>query len=170
MAWIANNSPNESQRAVSRRDPGPPFSFEQFSPTFSFAITEARTACQDVSWYAQHDWAGTSYYSSQAKPARSTDSRSVTQCLSILAAFLFPKSERPRLVKGASTNIAFQTLGVVLATSMTCYYRYQNRKRDREEGGAPPKGMHIDGIATEFDKAKGERYSDLLDEREELRC
>lgn len=51
------------------------------------------------------------------------------------------------------------TLGVVLATSMTCYYRYQNRKRDREEGGAPPKGMHIDGIATEFDKAKGFRYT-----------
>jgi hypothetical protein len=58
---------------------------------------------------------------------------------------------------------------------MTCYYRYQNRKRDREEGGAPPKGMHIDGIATEFDKAKGESYSELLYERErssdaELSC
>ncbi|POY70839.1 hypothetical protein BMF94_6252 [Rhodotorula taiwanensis] len=84
---------------------------------------------------------------------------SVGQCLSILAAFLFPKIERPRLIKGASVNIAFQSLGVILALSMTLYYRRENRKRDLAEGGPPPKGMRIENIDTEYDRAKGFRYT-----------
>ncbi|GAA5988271.1 hypothetical protein JCM10908_002144 [Rhodotorula pacifica] len=84
---------------------------------------------------------------------------SLGQCLSILAAFLFPAAEGPHFVKGCAVNIAFQGLGFVLAAGMTTYYRLQNGKRDREEGGAPPKGMRIEGINTAYDRAVGFRYT-----------
>ncbi|GAA5968251.1 hypothetical protein JCM8115_006170 [Rhodotorula mucilaginosa] len=84
---------------------------------------------------------------------------SVGQCLSILAAFLFPANEGPRYVKGALTNLAFQCLGLVLALSMTTYYRTVNARKDAAEGGRPPKGMRIENINTEYDRAVGFRYT-----------
>ncbi|GAA5880205.1 hypothetical protein JCM3774_006085 [Rhodotorula dairenensis] len=83
----------------------------------------------------------------------------VGQCLSILAAFLFPSNEGPRFVKGATTNLAFQCLGLVLALSMTTYYRRENRRRDTVEGGRPPKGMRIENVNTLYDRAVGFRYT-----------
>ncbi|GAA6005448.1 hypothetical protein JCM10207_002985 [Rhodosporidiobolus poonsookiae] len=84
---------------------------------------------------------------------------SVGQCLSILASFLFPSNEGPRFIKGASLNLAFQALGFLLVLGMTLYYRAENARRDRIEGGRPPKDMRIEGIATDYDKAVGFRYT-----------
>ncbi|GAA5971283.1 hypothetical protein JCM11641_008293 [Rhodosporidiobolus odoratus] len=84
---------------------------------------------------------------------------SVGQCLSILASFLFPSNEGPRFIKGASVNIAFQCLGLLIALCMTLYYRAENKRRDRVEGGRPPKGTRIEGCRTEYDKAVGFRYT-----------
>ncbi|GAA5856467.1 hypothetical protein JCM8547_008756 [Rhodosporidiobolus lusitaniae] len=83
----------------------------------------------------------------------------IGQCLSILAAFLFPKPEGPRYRKGATVNIAFQCLGLVIALSMTLYYRWENARRDRKEGGRPAKGMPIPDILTDYDRAVGFRYT-----------
>ncbi|GAA5927892.1 hypothetical protein JCM10213_000919 [Rhodosporidiobolus nylandii] len=80
------------------------------------------------------------------------------QCLSILASFLFPSKEGPRYMKGASTNIAFQCLGMLIVLCMTIYYRAENARRDQREGGRPPKDMRIEGVNENYDKAVGFRY------------
>lgn len=41
---------------------------------------------------------------------------------------------------------------------MTLYFRWENARRDKREGGRPPKGMRVDGVATAYDKAVGYRY------------
>ncbi|BGO98287.1 putative High-affinity nicotinic acid transporter (putative) [Rhodotorula toruloides] len=105
MAWVSNNSPSESQRAV-----------------------------------------GLGMLNS------------VGQCLSILASFLFPKAEGPRFVKGESVNLAFQAFGLVIALGMTLYFRWENARRDKREGGQPVKGMRVEGVATAYDQAVGYRY------------
>jgi hypothetical protein len=48
---------------------------------------------------------------------------SIGQCLSVLAAFLFPTHEGPQYIKGCTVNIAFQALGFFLAIFMTIWYR-----------------------------------------------
>ncbi|BGO88676.1 hypothetical protein NBRC10512v2_000621 [Rhodotorula toruloides] len=105
MAWVSNNSPSESQRAV-----------------------------------------GLGMLNS------------VGQCLSILASFLFPKAEGPRFVKGESVNLAFQAFGLVIALCMTLYFRWENARRDKREGGRPVKGMRVEGVAAAYDQAIGYRY------------
>jgi hypothetical protein len=82
----------------------------------------------------------------------------VGQCLSILASFLFPKAEGPKFVKGASLNIAFQCLGLFIAAGMTIFYRVENRRRDRVEGGPPQEGVVLD-VITQYDLAPGFRYT-----------
>ncbi|WWC86436.1 uncharacterized protein L201_001313 [Kwoniella dendrophila CBS 6074] len=82
---------------------------------------------------------------------------SVGQCLSLLAAFLFPSKEGPQYRKGAIVNIAFQALGLILVLAMTMYYRYENKRRDKVEGGRPPKGTPIN-VVEEYDLAPGFRY------------
>ncbi|WVF70301.1 hypothetical protein IAT40_005090 [Kwoniella sp. CBS 6097] len=82
---------------------------------------------------------------------------SVGQCLSLLAAFLFPSKEGPQYRKGAIVNIAFQALGLILVLAMTAYYRYENRRRDKVEGGRPPKGTPLN-VLEEYDLAPGFRY------------
>lgn len=81
----------------------------------------------------------------------------VGQCLSIAASYLFPKSEGPRFTKGASINLAFQCLGLAIALSMSAYFRWENRRRDKAEGGAPPAGEVLD-VIEKFDFAPGFRY------------
>jgi len=80
---------------------------------------------------------------------------SVGQCLSVAAAFAFPKIEGPRYTTGATVNVAMQTLGLTIALGMTLYYRWENRRRDKVEGGRPPKGMRIEGMQTDYDHAVG---------------
>ncbi|GAA5900441.1 hypothetical protein JCM6882_001247 [Rhodosporidiobolus microsporus] len=83
---------------------------------------------------------------------------SVGQCLSILGSFSFPSSEGPKYLRGAGLNIGFSSLGLFLSLVMTLYFRFENAKRDRREGGRPPKGMRIEGIQEDYDKAVGFRY------------
>lgn len=99
---------------------------------------------------------------------------SVGQCLSVLAAFLFPTAEGPRYTKvrprrllkafsilhladprdsfhqGASINIAFQVLGFTIAGCLTVWFRLENKKRDRREGGPPEKGVVLN-VIEEYD-------------------
>lgn len=80
----------------------------------------------------------------------------IGQCLSVLAAFLFPTPEGPRFVKGCATNLAFAVLGFIISVGMTVYYRVENKRRDEKEGGKPPRDMPIN-VLEEYDLAKGER-------------
>jgi hypothetical protein len=57
-------------------------------------------------------------------------------------------------VKGITLNLAFQALGFVIAMGMTAYYRWENRRRDREEGGPPAEGAVLNTME-EFDLAPG---------------
>lgn len=52
-------------------------------------------------------------------------------------------------------NISFQCLGLVLVGAMSLYYRYENRQRDRVEGGPRPKGEILD-VQEQYDKAIGQ--------------
>ena len=81
----------------------------------------------------------------------------VGQCLSVAASFLFPTKEKPSFHKGVTVNLTFQCLGLVLAICMTLYYRWENRRRDRVEGGRPPKGAPLD-VIEKHDLAPGFRY------------
>ncbi|KAJ9097419.1 hypothetical protein QFC19_006789 [Naganishia cerealis] len=64
----------------------------------------------------------------------------------------------PRFVKGIALNIAFQALGFILALSMSAYYRWENKRRDRVEGGRPPKDAVLNTME-EFDLAPGKLLS-----------
>ncbi|WWD17699.1 hypothetical protein CI109_102140 [Kwoniella shandongensis] len=79
------------------------------------------------------------------------------QCLSLAAAFLFPTKEGPQYRKGSIVNITFQALGLVIVLSMTAYYRYENRRRDKVEGGRPAKGVALN-VREQYDLAPGFRY------------
>ncbi|ORY82359.1 major facilitator superfamily domain-containing protein [Leucosporidium creatinivorum] len=81
----------------------------------------------------------------------------VGQCLSVLAAFVFPSAEGPRYVKGNLLNIAFQSLGFCLALFHYVYFKWENARRDRVEGGKPEKGAILDTLDL-YDKAPGFRY------------
>lgn len=81
----------------------------------------------------------------------------VGQCLAILASFSFPSEEGPRYIKGISLNIAFNALGFCIALGMSLYYRAENARRDRVEGGRPPKGEVLD-VVENHDLAHGFRY------------
>jgi MFS family permease len=65
---------------------------------------------------------------------------SLGQCLSILAAFIFPTSEGPTWRKGFGVNLAFNLLAIVIALALTVYFRMENKKRDKREGGKPHVG------------------------------
>lgn len=82
----------------------------------------------------------------------------VGQCLSVLAAFSFPTKEGPRYIKGTSLNIAFQILGLFIALGMTAWYRWENKRRDRVEGGPPAKGAILN-VIEDYDLAVGFRYT-----------
>jgi hypothetical protein len=79
--------------------------------------------------------------------------------LSVLAAYSFPSNEGPKYIKGISLNIAFQGLGLLLALSMTLYYRMENKRRDKVEGGLPPRGEYVN-VIEEHDLAIGKLPTD----------
>lgn len=82
---------------------------------------------------------------------------SAGQCLSILASFSFPDSEEPRYIKGISLNIAFNALGIFISLGMSLYYKIENARRDRVEGGRRLEGK-IMNVVEEHDLARGFRY------------
>ena len=50
----------------------------------------------------------------------------------------------------------------MIAFSMTMYYRYENRKRDKAEGRPTERGPSVEDVHTQYDRAAGEyliRYS-----------
>ncbi len=78
----------------------------------------------------------------------------IGQCLSVLASYSFPSKQGPYYTKGITLNIAFQSLGFCLAIAMTLYYRWENKRRDKLEGGPPAAGTVINTIE-EHDLAVG---------------
>jgi len=69
----------------------------------------------------------------------------------------FPSKEGPQYRKGGIVNVTFQCLGLLLTLAMTVWYRYENKRRDKVEGGKPVKGEVIDTL-NQFDLAPGFRY------------
>ncbi|CAF1122939.1 unnamed protein product [Adineta ricciae] len=55
----------------------------------------------------------------------------IGQCFSILAAFIFPTSDRPYWKLGFGLNLAFNGLSAILAAILYCLLRYENARRDR---------------------------------------
>lgn len=80
---------------------------------------------------------------------------SVGQCLSILAAFLFPTIEGPEFLKGSKVNLIFSSVGFCIAIGMTLYYRRENARRDAVEGKP---GKEAVNSFEDFDLAIGFRY------------
>lgn len=94
----------------------------------------------------------------------------IGQCLSVAASFLFPTPEKPTFRKGCIVNLTFQALGLVLGLAMTLYYRWENRRRDKVEGGRPPKGTQLEVIEY-HDLAPGEYLmSSKADPQDSVTC
>ncbi|KIM19542.1 hypothetical protein M408DRAFT_334360 [Serendipita vermifera MAFF 305830] len=83
---------------------------------------------------------------------------SIGQCLSILAAFIFPTPEGPTWRKGFGVNLAFNLLAIIIALSLTAYFRMENRRRDQREGGRPPAGTP-QNFQEKYDLSPGFRYT-----------
>jgi MFS family permease len=81
----------------------------------------------------------------------------VGQCLSVAAAFLFPKSEGPQYRKGSSINVAFQCLGLAIALGLSAWLRIENRRRDRSE--RPLEAHEEPATEDKYDLAPGFRYT-----------
>lgn len=69
----------------------------------------------------------------------------------------FPSKEGPQYHKGCTVNVTFACLGLCIMLGMTTYLRLENKRRDKVEGGRPPKGSHIETLE-QFDLAPGFRY------------
>ncbi|CAG7852679.1 Uncharacterized transporter C1683.12 [Serendipita indica DSM 11827] len=82
---------------------------------------------------------------------------SVGQCLSILAAFIFPSREGPKWHKGFGVNLAFNLLAICISLGLTIYFRTENRKRDQREGGRPAEGTPLK--FDNYDRSVGFRYT-----------
>jgi hypothetical protein len=74
----------------------------------------------------------------------------------------FPSTEKPQFKKGCTVNVAFACLGFSIMTGMTLFYRLENRRRDRIEGGRPQPGTQLQ-TQEKFDLAPGE-LQDLSDD------
>ncbi|EKD00481.1 hypothetical protein A1Q2_05146 [Trichosporon asahii var. asahii CBS 8904] len=78
-------------------------------------------------------WAANTAGSQTAAAIRLGFMNSCGQCFSILASFIFPKTEGPKWHKGFALNLAFNGVSALTAAYLSFYYASQNRKRDREE-------------------------------------
>ena len=83
---------------------------------------------------------------------------SLGQCLSLAASFLFPAHQGPQFKEGCIVNIVFAIFGCCLVGGVTTYLRWENRRRDRVEGGKPAPGAIVNTL-DEFDLAPGFRYT-----------
>lgn len=68
--------------------------------------------------------------------------------------YSFPSTEKPQYKKGCTVNVAFASLGFCIMTGMTLYYRMENRRRDKVEGGRPVPGTQLETVE-KFDLAPG---------------
>src|SRR5882762_2783081 len=76
------------------------------------------------------------------------------QYSSIVSPFIFPTSDKPTWHTGFGLNLAFSILAIILSAGMTAYYRMENKRRDRIEGGPPAEGVVID-VINQHDLAPG---------------
>ncbi|GAA5832322.1 hypothetical protein JCM3766R1_002381 [Sporobolomyces carnicolor] len=104
-------------------------------------------------------WQASNVATESQKAAVLGSLNSIGQCLSVLAAFSFPSKQGPHYIKGISLNIAFQALGLLITLAMTTYYRLENRRRDKRDGGRPVKGLPIEGLHEQYDLAPSFRYT-----------
>jgi hypothetical protein len=65
--------------------------------------------------------------------------------------FIFPTADAPRWRLGFGLNLGF-------SCAMIVYYRYENARRDKEEGGPPRPGQKVEA-AKLHDLAPGFRYT-----------
>jgi MFS family permease len=82
---------------------------------------------------------------------------SMGQCFAILASFIFPSNDKPFWHKGFGLNLAFNALAAIVAVTLYLSLRYENARRDREEGGRPSDMTQVD-VNTYHDLAPGFRY------------
>jgi hypothetical protein len=63
----------------------------------------------------------------------------------------------PSLPLGALADLLllFRRSGLAIALALTTYFRLENRRRDRKEGGRPLKNTVIEDVLTKFDRATG---------------
>ncbi|SCV67856.1 BQ2448_5467 [Microbotryum intermedium] len=80
----------------------------------------------------------------------------IGQALAILAAFSFPSKQGPQYREGILINLSFQGLGLLIALSLTVYFRLENRRRNEMEG--KPQYCALLNTREEFDLASGFRY------------
>ncbi|BEJ00154.1 hypothetical protein CcaverHIS631_0500110 [Cutaneotrichosporon cavernicola] len=85
----------------------------------------------------------------------------IGQCGSIVGSFIFPSKEGPQYIPGVAVNIAFQCFGATVAILMTLYYRFENGRRDRLEGGRPEDSSNLN-VQEDFDRAKGFRHTSTV--------
>ena len=81
----------------------------------------------------------------------------IGQCFAILAAFIFPDSEKPLWRKGFGLNLAFTGLASITALALYGILRLENARRDKKEGGRSLPDIKVD-VSTYFDLAPGFRY------------
>jgi len=58
----------------------------------------------------------------------------IGQCGSILGSHIYPSTEGPRYIKGFAISCALHFLACLCSLILSAYYRYENRRRDREYG------------------------------------
>ena len=78
-----------------------------------------------------------------------------------LYAYRFPSKEGPQFKKGTVVNLAFQCAGLVIVLAMSAWYRMENKRRDKVEGGRPPKGTALN-VIEEHDLATGMSWMRLI--------
>lgn len=81
----------------------------------------------------------------------------IGQCFAILAAFIFPSSEKPLWRKAFGLNLAFNALAALIAIALYFILRNENARRDRKEGGRSFEMIDVD-VYTYNDLAVGFRY------------
>jgi len=81
----------------------------------------------------------------------------IGQCFAILASFIFPSTEKPYWHKGFGLNLAFNALAAIVGVTLYFILRYENARRDKNEGGRPSDMNDVD-VSTYNDLAVGFRY------------
>jgi hypothetical protein len=79
------------------------------------------------------------------------------QYSSIVSPFIFPTSQKPTWHVGFGLNLAFSLLAIILSLGMSAYFRMENKRRDRVEGGPPAGGVVLD-VINQHDLAPGKSF------------
>lgn len=77
----------------------------------------------------------------------------IGQCLSVLAAYIFPSSESPRYYRGTTINTTFSFAAACACLATSAWLRRENARRDEREGRPVP-GKPLN-VMRDFDRAQG---------------